>query len=407
MKTHPRPASPLLLAAFSSLLLVQCVSMRPANVQISPPEPSKPGISDYAHGKRKLFVFMDGTNNKWSSRTNVRRLFEMIAAREHPAEICCYISGVGVDAGLGGLIMGMGMRSRIIEGYGFLSRHYRPGDEIYIFGFSRGALQARALAGLIAHSGLLPPDLARTEKESEKNGKKAWSFCRLQEEVDGRNVCHGVWKKGVPPLPLMKNSERHGVYAPVTFLGVWDTVPGSQFKVYDRYHEEPDAKPGMRYKIGAYPPLKNVAHAMSLDELRSQFQAVQVEPLPGHGRLNEVWFPGVHSDVGGGYDDANALSGLSMNWMIRQLNQVARFTAPLPVVHEDASAPAHESLDDFPGNLLSQRQDRNTPDDAKLHPSVQQRYESRGVYVRRKGDFGEAEPYLPRQENVRSKLREK
>lgn len=395
------PSIVRLLALIPSLMLVQCAL--PPKVQISPPDIAKVSpkanrdVSPYAV-KKKLFVFLDGTNNQWDSRTNVRRLFETIAAREDPSLVCCYINGVGTGSSLTlrikGLIFGEGMMARILEGYSFLSRHYQAGDEIYIFGFSRGALQARALAGLVSFSGLLPADHSGSSRELQR----VWDYCRHVEET---KVSSAEWVKAVnsrtPPCPLyMKNQAPvHGRYAEIQFLGVWDTVPGSQLKEYGRYQESnDDRKEGTRYKIGAYPPIKQVAHAMSIDERRSEFKAVQVDPrysriVPGR-KLEEVWFPGVHSDVGGGYDDANALAGVSMNWMIERLNAAAHFRSPLVRVYQDVRAPQHESFDDFPGNLLSHSEPRSIPKGAIIdQASVDLRKKATGLYIRQKTRKGQ------------------
>lgn len=368
----------MLLALPLLAVLCQCNSFRSPEGQVVPPP-----LTQTKTSPRKLFVFMDGTNNQWTNRTNVRRLFEMLAARENPDEISCYISGVGTGGNILGLGLGLGMKPRVCEGYAFLSRHYQPGDEIYIFGFSRGALQARTLSGIISYSGLLPASLAGTESSARRNAAKVFDHCRKIEEDDESLD----WRKSTPPVSLFTDDDGkswQGIKVPVRFVGVWDTVPGSQFKYYSLYRESAcDRSKGTRYKISVYPPMREVAHAMSIDECRSQFTAVMVAP-PGDSRVDEQWFPGVHSDVGGGYDDTNGLSGVSMNWMIGKLNAAARFKQPLPKVHEDALAAQHESYLDFPENLGSSKLHRIIPAGATLHPSVAQRMKARGLEHRGK-----------------------
>lgn len=112
---------------------------------------------------KSIFVFLDGTANDESSSTNVWRLFNEVKKHKNQQTIGRYIPGVGsVKEPLEedpilpifGDGLGMGMQARILEGYDFLVENYNPGDEIFIFGFSRGAHQARALAGLVSYVGI-------------------------------------------------------------------------------------------------------------------------------------------------------------------------------------------------------------------------------------------------------------
>lgn len=400
----------LALILLAPSLLSHCSWVIPPDVQKSPPQPKEqPKVAPYATGKRQLFVFMDGTNNDWNNRTNPRRLFEMLAAREDPAKVCCYVSGVGVGGAGLGLVLGKGMKRRILEGYEFLAKNHRPGDEIYIFGFSRGSHQARTLAGMISYCGLLPVAQA-TPEESDR----VWDYCRtLEERLDhkangDKQLNYRTWKEAVasgrPPAPLYIQGGQpvQGRWAEVTFLGVWDTVPGSQLKEFGPYGEvENDRTVGTRYKIGAYPPIRQIAHAMSLDEMRSKFRPVQVRPpaSPSRTKLDEVWFAGVHSDVGGGYGDANALSGVSMNWMIDKLNAAAKLRPPLPRVHQDVTAPQHDELLGL-GSIGSRAENRliysQCGKKPMLHPSVAERIKSGPCYVETKQDWFVKVPYQPK-----------
>jgi uncharacterized protein (DUF2235 family) len=375
------------------LVLSQC-STTP-EIQIAPPVSE---VSTYKSPK-KILVFLDGTNNQWDSRTNVRRLFEMISSWEDPRVVCHYMDGVGSSSSLViGNAFGKGMKNRILEGYEFLSTHYNPGDQIYIYGFSRGSLQARSLAGMISFCGLL-------EKEDAPCRKKqvdVWHFCKRQEEdavdLDG-------WQKSVQfrQAPLAEQMRTQlgleSRWAEIGFVGVWDTVPGSTFTDFSTFREEKDDNnPGTRYKPGAYPPIQTIAHAMSLDELRSKFAPIQVAPpvMPSRTRLREVWFAGAHSDVGGGYSDSSALSGVSLNWMIQQMSAYDSFWSRLPSVFQDPLAPQHRSIEDAPGNFLSDEAQRALPENATIHPSVYERMAANGVRSRIKGrKFSEPAKYKP------------
>lgn len=127
----------------------------------------------------------------------------------------------------------------------------------------------------------------------------------------------------------------------IAFLGVWDTVPGSSFinfgvckgekGFFKRWVPFLTPAEGDRYKSDSYPPIHQIAHAVSLDEKRSKFAPLLLCPTinPQYTSLNEEWFPGAHSDIGGGYEDSNDLAGLSFNWMLGLLAKSYHFEQPL------------------------------------------------------------------------------
>jgi uncharacterized protein (DUF2235 family) len=114
--------------------------------------------------KKSIFVFYDGTNNRKASSTNVYKLHSIVKQDRNPSTHVIWIEGVGASSRyITGNVFGGGIESRLNAGYRFISERYSPGDDIYIFGFSRGAHQARALAGLISYAGLIE------EKITDKN----------------------------------------------------------------------------------------------------------------------------------------------------------------------------------------------------------------------------------------------
>ena len=344
-------------------------------------------------GKKKLLVFMDGTNNKEESRTNVRRLFEMIGGEENPQHLCLYVPGVGADwrvvvgNGFGG-----GMQDRICDAYKFLSEYYVDGDEIYIFGFSRGSHQARALAGLIAHCGLLQPndreracdmiDWSNKSCEGVSEEDWRWAVTTRTPLYPGKLVCD-------PNLVTKFNSKFKGVtnrYAEVTFLGVWDTVPGSVFVDFGPAEELEGGNVGIRYKMGAYPPIRKIAHAVSLEERRKKFRPV-LFPLaidPAWTTVYQEWFPGVHSDIGGGYPDSSELSGVTLNWMLDLLQTNGLFTAGLPKAHAPPAGLMHDEWTDSRFWRLWKSEHRWRPADAVINPSAASRASSGPVWIHEK-----------------------
>jgi uncharacterized protein (DUF2235 family) len=341
------------------------------------PEPA--AMADTS-GPRHLFVFLDGTQNTGADRTNVFELFEMVKGLNDPSVRAIYVAGVGsADSPITGSILGRGMEHRMLLGYEFLARNHRVDDKIYIFGFSRGAHQARALAGFISYAGL--PEV--TDHNSERLHRVANRMLELtKKEKDSAPANIALWKswapKDAPPL-AQKIREADGLKQPtrrarVTFLGVWDTVPGSFFKtLVPGACGFGETKNKQRYKSASYPPIQTIAHAVSVDEKRHKFRPLLVcdamnEKLT---TVHQSWFPGAHSDVGGGYGDPNGLPALSLKWMVDLLN--ADETLPdLTVADGQPLAPTHWSIGSFPGNFGSHCEDRNPPE-GELHPSFQAR----------------------------------
>lgn len=277
----------------------------------SPTETAAPG--------RNLVVCCDGTGNVWQSgpgRTNIVKLFEALTHGDATRQLCYYDPGVGTPDGsiqgdeigglmtldtlrrLGGLAWGDGVWTNVAQAYLFLVRHYRPGDRIFLFGFSRGAFTVRAVSGLIHLFGLLRqehdnlmPTLLRVYRLPAVPGRQ-----RQRTAASLRAQCAQT-------------------EVPVHFIGVWETVEtvgmSQILKLGTQISSDPTVKPGFRH----------VRHALALDELRWPFKprvyTVPTEPL-GEGRsFRQVWFRGAHADVGGGYR-SDGLSNLALQWMAHE-----------------------------------------------------------------------------------------
>jgi len=364
------------VAAILPLALSGCANVRtiPVAGQISESPTAGGAIT------RTLFVLFDGTNNDEESQTNVLALKRIIEQSTLPATVF-YIEGVGAreDSQLLGDVLGVGMEERINAGYSFLSARHRPGDRIVIAGFSRGAHQARALAGLVAYAGLLDAPSAAPEKELMAVNR----IIDITKDYQDADV-DSAWSRnpGEPPLRGALQA-RLGVSlrpAPIAFLGLWDTVPGSAFKEYVDCREVPDSRRGERYKTGSYPSVAFIAHAVALDEKRSRFSPILLCPpmRPDLTVVDEQWFVGAHADVGGGYGmQGPTLSRISFAWMVKQL--AVALSHPLAASEptgDDLLAPAHWSIGDAPANVRSKCVDRWRPPIARMHPSVEPRIQA-------------------------------
>jgi uncharacterized protein (DUF2235 family) len=197
-----------------------------------------------------------------------------------------YLAGIGTSGTVKHQLLegatGTGTSERIRDAYRFLAERYHPGDRIFAFGFSRGAFAIRSLAGFIDLAGL--PLEPRALKEEE-----------ILELYDAY----------MDAKPVDKT--QHGT-ADVTidFLGIWDTVGALAFgRTLGNFH-----------RISP-PNVKRVAHALALDEERERFEPAFWElPAAADTRVDEVWFSGCHTNIGGGYVDAN-LSNIALFWMLQ------------------------------------------------------------------------------------------
>lgn len=254
---------------------------------------------------RNLIVCCDGTANEFAAdRTNVLKL--AFAAEKDAEQLLFYHPGVGTMAPPGlftragqtiariaGLAFGYGLKADLRDAYIFVMDHYRPGDRLYVFGFSRGAYTARALVALLGRYGLLSPGNAALVpyairllwRSHETQGKAAAEWFRLAAEFKGA-------------LSTGECNPR--------FLGVWDTVSSVGWV----------ANPLSLPDTAKLPGVQSIRHAVSIDERRAFFRTNLVVRDKDRD-IQEIWFPGDHCDVGGGHPEATSgLSKLSLEWMI-------------------------------------------------------------------------------------------
>lgn len=323
---------------------------------------------------RKIAIFFDGTANNEVSDTNVKRLHSLITLQDRAEIATLYIEGVGVEKDALGAALGIGMKDRVRIAYEFIWNNYRSGDDIYIFGFSRGAYSARVLAAVLHYAGLPRPIFtdtrSRTSTEIAEDVYDAYKQYLEEDEEDKRkekliSELKTKWRKSTPP----KFNSVH-----VEFLGLWDTVealgkPDYSSRVGHRI-DGFDAHPVTvdvlnRYYGDQLCNVKYASQALSIDDNREwiftpllitrkhlfknctpqEFEDTVIlnsnnEIRPGH--LSEVWFSGAHSDVGGGYNDSR-LSGVSLNWMIEELQCKTPGLLPeIAKVPEDIFGTSHD-----------------------------------------------------------------
>jgi len=265
---------------------------------------------------KNIVICCDGTNNEIvGDQTNVLRLFRTLV-RDSQQELF-YDAGVGTKADPTALwpwrrfirkefdaAMGASIRDNVLDAYRFLIRCYEANDNVFLFGFSRGAYTVRALAALIKRCGLLRAEYAHLSEY-------AWSIFSDEDRSSDRRRMFG----GAARIKKV-----FGRDADIHFLGVWDTV--SSFGWFWDQLTLPDTATNHA--------IRHVRHALALDETRAFFRPNFFRPAEGQD-CKEVWFAGVHGDVGGGYPDAEAgLARLALRWMITEARtQDLRINSPL------------------------------------------------------------------------------
>jgi uncharacterized protein (DUF2235 family) len=278
---------------------------------------------------KKIIICLDGTGNEIGSSepTNVAKIYQMLDLLNPKVQIAYYDPGVGtlpastargrigrLTSIAGQLAFGSGVQTNLAQAYTWLMQHYQPNDSVYIFGFSRGAYTARALVGMLTRPGLLRPG-------SENLIEYAVGEYTAKREIDAkvqagiRNFADAFcW--GTEQSPLFpqwpESSEYHEDWhcVPIRYLGVWDTVKATGF---------------MRFGDLRWPYTRKllnvdkIRHAVSIDERRRPYHEYLVEVDPDRStHVEEVWFAGVHSDVGGTFDDGPTvpqLSSIPLKWI--------------------------------------------------------------------------------------------
>lgn len=259
-------------------------------------------------------VLLDGTMSSLDEgeETNVGLIYKLLAEAAEQSRI-----GLFYEAGnqwedwskTMDIIEGRGINRQIRRVYGWLASRYRPGDRIFLIGFSRGAYAARSLAGVIGEVGLLT-----REHASERMVREAYTH----------------YQQGTSPETCQAFRQAYCYEeTPIEMIGAFDTVKSLGFRapfvvrwaeVKHAFHND---------ALGAH--VKRGFHALALDETREAFAPVLWTCPPGHkGEVEQVWFRGSHGDVGGqltGKYEARLLSNIPLVWMIEKLDACG---LPLP-----------------------------------------------------------------------------
>ncbi len=255
---------------------------------------------------KRIVICCDGTWNTpdeeshgQSCQTNVAKMAALIAPADEKGitQVTYYHDGVGTDNfgdKVAGGAFGVGLSENIGEAYRFLASNYLPEDEIWLFGFSRGAYTARSIIGLIRNSGLL---------------KK----CHLDRFSSAYQLYRDRSKDTDPNSDVALNFKNSFSYIPdIHFLGVWDTI--GSLGVPDYVISRFLGHTWDFHDVTLSSTVKHAFHALAIDERRADFKPCLWDG-PNTDDRRQVWFPGAHSDVGGGYPETG-LSDCALTWMM-------------------------------------------------------------------------------------------
>ncbi len=319
---------------------------------------------------KRIVICADGTWNRPEQNlqkdfpTNVLKVARGIAPKDKHGidQVVFYDWGVGSYYGsVRGGALGDGINKNIMDAYRFIVQNYNSGDELFFFGFSRGAYTVRSLSGFIYNCGILKRSKARRIQQAFDLYKNRDIHPKDEYSVNFRR----------------KFSRADNVR--IRFIGVWDTVgalgiPIRMLGFLNEKHLFHDTKIG--------PNVDAARHALALDEKRSDFKPTIWKKRKGLD-LKQLWFAGVHSDVGGGYKpdkNRHLLADIPLEWMV---SEAGPFGLQLEThlkqqMKGDPLATKHEEYDGF-YKVLGKRV-RKILKNTEIHISVRQRYEQDSSY---------------------------
>lgn len=314
---------------------------------------------------KNIVIFSDGTGQEGGEgyNSNVYKIFNIIEDRT-PDQIVYYDPGLGTSGfELFKQLTGYGISKNIKDCYQFLFENFESGDDIYLIGFSRGAATIRSLSSFIHYFGILPksrPDLVQ----------QAYDIYSTHNEKKLKNQAEAFIEK------------HHTMWTSIKFLGCFDTVDALGFPV-EWVSAILNKIPWFRHHFHNFRLSESVEHAcqaLAVDDKRKTFHPVLWDAKLKEGQsLEQVWFPGMHTDVGGGYRE-HQLSDLALIWMCRKAVEhgLRIYDKSRINLEPDTAGVMHDSRDEwwkkiYRKEVRSWPQDR--PDIPVVHESVLERAE--------------------------------
>ena len=308
-----------------------------------------------ALAKKRIAIFLDGTWNTVDDNTNVWRLKALCAPKSKDGleQKTYYNSGVGTKTGekVRGGMFGYGLNDAIIAAYEWLIEQYNSDDEIFVFGFSRGAYTARSLSGLISKCGLLSPGASLSVNQLYARYRRGASAATIRTLLSQRD--DGKRKFDIEEQWLLKYS----LPISIKFIGVWDTVGalGIPFANVPGF-----GKSDMQFLNTGLRTSNDFAfHALAIDEHRKAFAPtlwtkqtptipdLEIAPPRPLSQVEQRWFVGAHANVGGGCQ-SDVLAQVPLKWMVEKasLHGLA-FRREVDLDGQLEAAPISDSYSEF------------------------------------------------------------
>lgn len=326
---------------------------------------------------KKIVIFCDGTwntpdeeENGLPCATNISKmaLATSDASKDGTAQLMYYDVGIGTEGNSIQQIIdgatGTGISNNILQAYEFIIKNYRQGDQLFLFGFSRGAFTVRSLAGLIRNCGILKPEFINKINQ-------AYNIYKSRNPIKKPNEKESI---------LFRKSYAVENITQIEFIGIFDTVGAlgnplfaeSIINSKNQFHDT---------QLSSY--VNNAFHALAIDEKRKNFNATlwYKKNSDSNQNFQQMWFCGVHSDIGGGYPEHD-LSDISLLWMLEKaegcglnfntIEQASTSPNSLGMMHESYKGiyKLYSKYDRPIGEIDSLGRLTNE----EIHPSVIQRY---------------------------------
>lgn len=307
---------------------------------------------------KNIVICCDGTGNEFGeNNTNVVVTYQV--AKRSAGQVTFYDAGVGTGgweynestgdiSAISDKATGHGLQKNVEDAYKYLMQVYEEGDRIFLFGFSRGAFTVRALAGMLHKVGLLHSNAGNQLEYASKIYNQDMVSAQIAAEY----------------------KDTFGRHCPIHFIGVWDTVGSLKLSAGRKFHD-----------TSLNSDVSHGYHAISIDERRKDFPvSLWKESTSADQTIEQVWFAGVHSDVGGWYEE-RGLANIALHWMLNKAVEKGLsvdfdlLTSQYPPDHQDE---IHESYKKFWRFRGSKR--RDIAEGSKIHRSVKRRMESVSKY---------------------------
>lgn len=292
-------------------------------------QPIHPALTSVVPTCKNIVICCDGTGNEFGrSNSNVVRLYTTLDLSDETKQVAYYHPGVGTMGAptarniiekewsrIAGLAFAAGFRDNVFDAYRYLMEIYNEGDRVFLFGFSRGAYTVRALSGLLHGYGLL-------RRGNEGHLAYAWrAFTRKVKKKGDEQAAGQATDHTIEADFSFRQTFSHDNFT-IHFVGLWDTVSSVGW-IYT---------PLKLLYTAKNPLIRTARHAVSIDEHRCFFRDNLYGTPYGDQDIVQVWFPGVHSDVGGSYPSCQSWpSNTAFQWMLGEARTAGLATLPIRI----------------------------------------------------------------------------